>query len=553
MKRSVLSRLLLVLLIFTSLLSAAFIGTLTTTNRQKNDAVIINMGGRQRMLSQKITKELMLYVLTGDQNIQKQIAATRTIFNESLMAMKDGGSLPLDLGRTEFTEIPGAENDEIYNQLNKVATIWSGFQQRMDQIINSRDNNMADLTSFALEDSINLLTNMNAAVVMMQKAGEKKIRNLIHFQLIILGASVLVIFLSALYIRNTITRPLIRLTAASDKIAEGNLSEEAMEIKSRDELGALSASFSRMRNSLEEKSRILESIAHKDLTEDVHVESEKDSLGYSLKTMSDSLNSVMQLMNQIGSGVAVSSSEIAKASESLAQTSTEQASSLEEINASLELINAGAGENAKAAMDTFKLAEKMKADAGKGGESIEILGNAMEEINTSAGEIKNIVKVIDDIAFQINLLALNANVEAARAGKYGRGFAVVADEVRTLAVNSAHAVQDTTSMVENAIRNVSEGDAAAKATTSALNGIIAMIEELATAIEGISHSSREQASSISEITLGLGQIDEATQSNTATAEESSSAAHELASQAQDLRQITAEFRLKEESPQLMSS
>ncbi len=553
MKQSVLSRLLLVLLIFTFLLSAAFIGTLRTTNRQKNDAVTINMGGRQRMLSQKMTKELMLYVLTGDRSIQKQIATTRTIFNESLMAMKDGGSLPLDLGRTEFTVIPGAENTEIFNQLEKVASIWSGFQRRMDQIMNAENNDMGVLTSFALEDSINLLTNMNAAVVMMQKAGELKIRKLIHFQLIILALSILVIFLSALYIRNTITRPLIRITAVSDKIAEGNLSEQALEIKTRDELGALSASFSRMRSSLEEKSRVLEAIAHKDLTGDVHIESDKDSLGISLKTMSQSLNSAMRIMNQIGNGVAVSSSEIARASESLAQTSTEQASSLQEISASLELINAGAGENAKAAMGTFSLAEKMKEDARKGGESIEILGNAMEEINSSAAEIKNIVKVIDDIAFQINLLALNANVEAARAGKYGRGFAVVADEVRTLAVNSAKAVQDTTSMVENALQKVSEGDAAAKSTTSALNGIISMIDELATATEGISHSSKEQASSISEITQGLGQIDEATQSNTATAEESSSAAHELASQAQDLREITAEFHLKEESPQWQAS
>jgi methyl-accepting chemotaxis protein len=158
----------------------------------------------------------------------------------------------------------------------------------------------------------------------------------------------------------------------------------------------------------------------------------------------------------------------------------------------------------------------------------------MEKINESSDEIKKVVKVIDDIAFQINLLALNANVEAARAGKYGKGFAVVADEVRNLAVRSAAAVKGTTEMVDETVRNIGIGNELAAATAQQL--------------EEMSIASKEQAEGVEQINSGLGQIDQVTQGNTASAEETASAAEELASQAQELRSILSRFKLSSSSP-----
>jgi len=167
----------------------------------------------------------------------------------------------------------------------------------------------------------------------------------------------------------------------------------------------------------------------------------------------------------------------------------------------------------------------------------------MEKINASSDEINKVVKVIDDIAFQINLLALNANVEAARAGKYGKGFAVVADEVRNLAVKSTDSVKETTQMVQDTVTNIKQGTEAAEATAQQLTAIVEGSGKVANFLEEIAQASREQAQAIEQITEGLDQIDEATQASTASAEESASASEELAGQAQQLRSMVAQFTL----------
>jgi methyl-accepting chemotaxis protein len=167
----------------------------------------------------------------------------------------------------------------------------------------------------------------------------------------------------------------------------------------------------------------------------------------------------------------------------------------------------------------------------------------MGRINKSAGEIKKVVKVIDDIAFQINLLALNANVEAARAGKFGKGFAVVADEVRNLAVKSAESVKETTRMVEDAIHAIEQGSTAAGETGKQLEAITAGAGKVADLLGEIALASKEQAQAIEQVNSGIEQIEQVTQANTASAEESAAAAEELASQAQQLRGMVARFKL----------
>lgn len=267
-----------------------------------------------------------------------------------------------------------------------------------------------------------------------------------------------------------------------------------------------------------------------------------------LKTsMNDSLDSINNTLGEITTAVeqvAEGSVQVSQASQALSQGATEQASSLEEITSSTTEISSQTKTNTENALKVNGLAKGAQSNAEKGNEQMADLVSAMKDINTSAEDIKKVVKAIDDIAFQINLLALNANVEAARAGKYGKGFAVVAEEVRNLAVRSANSVKDTTRMVDEAINNIQRGNVLVDGTAKQLNEIVGGASQVVVLAEEVATAGREQTQGLEQISLGLNQIDQVTQSNTASAEESASASEELSSQAQQVKAMLSRFKLK---------
>jgi methyl-accepting chemotaxis protein len=190
-----------------------------------------------------------------------------------------------------------------------------------------------------------------------------------------------------------------------------------------------------------------------------------------------------------------------------------------------------------------KLSDQSKNSAHLGNEQMKKMISAMDGINQSSEKISKIIKVIDEIAFQTNLLALNAAVEAARAGKHGKGFAVVAEEVRNLAARSAKAAQETTEMIEDSLQKVSNGTTITNETAKALDEIVSGTTKVSDLVNDISTASNEQALGISQIVTALGQIDQVTQRNTASAEESAAAAEELSGQATQLKGLVGRFKL----------
>jgi methyl-accepting chemotaxis protein len=270
-----------------------------------------------------------------------------------------------------------------------------------------------------------------------------------------------------------------------------------------------------------------------------------DSLAAALNAMVDSINDILGQVSSAVDQVTAGSQQVSQASQSLSQGATEQASSLEEITSSVTEIAGQTRQNTENAVQVNGLSRTAKEDAERGNAQMQDLVSAMSDINASAEEIRKIVKAIDDISFQINLLALNANVEAARAGKYGKGFAVVAEEVRNLAVRSAGSVKETTAMVDGTIANIGKGNALVEVTAKQLASIVEGSAKVAGLAEEVATASREQSQGLEQISTGLNQIDQVTQANTASAEESASAAEELSSQAQQLKAMVGRFKLKE--------
>lgn len=264
-------------------------------------------------------------------------------------------------------------------------------------------------------------------------------------------------------------------------------------------------------------------------------------LNQSLGSISEALSQVSVTVDQ----VTVSSEQVAMASQSLSQGATEQASSLEEITASVTEISGQTKLNTEHAIKVDTVSKSSRKSADQGNDKMKQLIAAMTDINGNAEEIRKVIQVIDDIAFQINLLALNANVEAARAGKYGKGFAVVADEVRNLAVRSAKSVQETAEMIEATIGSIAKGNSLVDATATQLATIVSGTGEVVELAEQVCVASKEQSTGLDQISFGLNQIDQVTQSNTATAEQSASAAEELSSQAQMLRNLIKQFKLRD--------
>jgi len=230
-----------------------------------------------------------------------------------------------------------------------------------------------------------------------------------------------------------------------------------------------------------------------------------------------------------------------KSGHSLAESSSEQASSIAETSASIEELSGMSQSNADTAREMTEIVKEARDTAEKSDTDIRELSKAMNNLESSSGDIAKIVRTIDEIAFQTNILALNAAVEAARAGESGAGFAVVADEVRQLAMRSASAAKETSSQIENAIALAGEGVKISANVENKLRDISERIRRIDESARSVATASKEQSQGIGQISEAMGQMDSVTQNNAAGAEENAASAADLTHQIGELERSVGEL------------
>jgi methyl-accepting chemotaxis protein len=290
---------------------------------------------------------------------------------------------------------------------------------------------------------------------------------------------------------------------------------------------------------------LAKAVENGDLTRRVEVAGggEVGTLLRALAAMQTRLADVVRHVRQSTDSVATASAEISQGNSDLSARTESQASALEQTAASMEQLSSTVKQNADSAREANQLAQSASTVAVRGGEVVSQVVDTMKGINEASRKISDIIQVIDGIAFQTNILALNAAVEAARAGEQGRGFAVVASEVRSLAGRSAEAAKEIKTLINASVDRVTQGTTLVDQAGSTMNEVVTSIKRVTDIMGQISHASDEQSLGVSQVGEAVAQMDQVTQQNAALVEEMAAAANSLKSQAQDLVQTVAVFKL----------
>jgi methyl-accepting chemotaxis protein len=235
--------------------------------------------------------------------------------------------------------------------------------------------------------------------------------------------------------------------------------------------------------------------------------------------------------------IAAAAAQVSSSSQSLAQGASQQAASLEETSASSEQVNSMAVRNTANSGTMSQMVADSQQEFVATNQHLAELVAAMGQINESGASISKIIKVIEEIAFQTNILALNASVEAARAGQAGLGFAVVAEEVRNLSQRCAQAAKDTTDLIEQSIERSGSGKEKVDRMTGSVGKITSDFAKIKLLVDEVSQGSKEQSNGIGQIRRSLSQMEQTTQATAASAEETASAAEELNAQSESMHEV----------------
>lgn len=361
---------------------------------------------------------------------------------------------------------------------------------------------------------------------------------------------VIATFPVAVWVGRSISRPIQFCVARLEKLADGDLQTPAPAVSSRDETArltkALDATILRLNDVVQDVSHHLGRMAQGDFRENITSSYWGDfsAIEQSIRSIHSSLKETLYQISQSAGTLASSAVQVSDGAKSLSQGAAEQASAIQEISATAAGIAKSAGETVSAASEAEHFVARADAQLGVSVDFVKEMNTAMEKISRTSEEISRIIGTIENIAFQTNILALNASVEAARAGGDGKGFAVVADEVRELAAKSDEAAKATKELIEGSIAAVSEGSQAVVKVTESLDKTSSIAENVAIKMGTVAEALEHQNIAISQITEGIGQVSSVIQNTSDTSEQSAATAQKLSEQSGLMNSLVRRFQLR---------
>ncbi len=436
------------------------------------------------------------------------------------------------------------EEDELFDE----------YQEQLEAEYNAKDK--IEQLETDVDRAVEYLDNLvSLADKVSDDTDEQAAATIGNIRMLLIGVALMATLIgcsASFVIARKITVPTQELVRILNEMAKGNFDHHVV-IKGSDEIATLGTSFNLMIQNLKKQIELTTQIANGNLSQQVQLASDQDDLGLALQRMTESLNQTIAHVSLMSSQVTEKSQELSHSSERFSQGATQQATALEEISSSMEEINSQTQGNAKNAIEANTLARTAQEKAETGNQQMQNLLAAMKEIQDASQSISAIIKTIDEIAFQTNVLAINAAVEAARAGVHGKGFAVVAEEVRSLAQRSADAAKETASIITNSVQKTEEGSRSMEASAVSLQEIVSGVKQVTSLVQEISTSSEHQAKGVVEINTGLQRLNDVTQQNASLSTEVSRASEELTGQATELKHQIANFQLQEQIGQTLKT
>jgi len=478
-------------------------------NQEKADVIVLdnnekiasaNLMRRELNVIARSTRNLILY-MEPEARIQHKKRVADARFAYEIHSKKLESLVRSDAAKKIFTDIASSRAATESKFLDVIALTDEGKNQEAATYLREKIQASQDQWFAGIEAMIATQEKQNLdSISQLHETYERSIQVLIACT----AVALLLALLLAWLIARSITRPISEAVILAENITGGDLSN-VMRVNSRDETGILLQALCDMQNSLA---------------------------------------AVVTNVRQGSEGVANASAEIAQGNHDLSARTESQASALQQTAASMEELNSTVRQNAENARQANEAAQRASTLAVKGGDVVAQVVETMNDINGASKQISNIIGVIDGIAFQTNILALNAAVEAARAGEQGRGFAVVASEVRSLAGRSAEAAKEIKHLISASVEQVENGTILVDQAKHTMGDVVGGIQRVTQLMGEISAASNEQSMGVAQVEEAVTQMDQATQQNAALVEQVAAAASSLNSQADELVDAVAVFKLR---------